>query len=525
VRGHPVGHLRAVHRGQCHRVVDQRHRAGGQHRHAGQTGQARELRPQVLDHHFLVAQHFVHVHGHALRGRAEDDHRQRAPLQLLRLRRGLQQGTGPVERHRLAGDHDVPLRIGLGQFVAVHAAHHLHQVGRHAHREGAGAHHHHLRDRGGQRQHQAEVSTLAGPGLGLDAAAQREHVVADHVHAHASAGQRRHFVRGGQAGQEHQLRGFVVTKRLTGLDQPQGLRLFAQALQVQPGAVVLEAHRHVVELLAQPDVDAAFGRLALGQAHIGRLNAVHHAVAQQVFKGGGHAVEHPAVHFDLATGDVQPHLLAGFLGRLAHHAVQALGNALELHHARAQQVALQLAGLTGLGGQAVFGRFHRALQVALHGGHVVDRLGHHAGELLHAGEAVELQRVEGLVGVARLGQPRLHLRLGLQFQVAQLLAQAVQVAGEFAQRATQGDQFGLHARAGDHHLAGLVDQAVEQFGTHPHGGTRAGGCGHRRLRQAQAAQASRGRWHGCHGGRLGCRHLAHHRRRCGCVGCRHRRLG
>ena len=71
----PAAGLLAVHRRQRHRVVDQHHGARSQHRHAGQAGQARQLRPEVLDHHFLVAQHFVHVHGDALRGAAEDHHR------------------------------------------------------------------------------------------------------------------------------------------------------------------------------------------------------------------------------------------------------------------------------------------------------------------------------------------------------------------------------------------------------------------------------------------------------------------
>ena len=34
-------------------------------------GRRGELRPEVLDHDFLVAQHFVHVQGDALRGAAE----------------------------------------------------------------------------------------------------------------------------------------------------------------------------------------------------------------------------------------------------------------------------------------------------------------------------------------------------------------------------------------------------------------------------------------------------------------------
>ena len=123
------------------------------------------------------------------------------------------------------------------------------------------------------------------------------------------------------------------------------------------------------------------------------------------------------------------HLLAGFLGGQAHHAVQAIGDALELHHARAQQVALQLARLARLRDQVVFGRFHRALQVALHGGHVVDRLGHHARQFLHAREAVELERVEACRRVLGLRSRRDCIcDLGLQLDVAQLAAQAVQVA-------------------------------------------------------------------------------------------------
>jgi hypothetical protein len=84
----------------------------------------------------------------------------------------------------------------------------------------------------------------------------------------------------------------------------------------------------------------------------------------------------------------------------------------------------------GLGNQIVFGTFHGALQVALHRGHVVHRLGHHAGQFLHAREAVELQRVEACGRVLGQRHARLHLRLGLHFDVTQLLTQAIQVAGQ-----------------------------------------------------------------------------------------------
>ena len=166
---------------------------------------------------------------------------------------------------------------------------------------------------------------------------------------------------------------------------------------------------------------------------------MHHTVAQQVLEGGGHPVQHAAVHFDVATRDVETHLLAGFLRSLAHHAVQALGNAFKFHHAGAQQIALQFPGLARLSDQTIFGHFHRSLQVALHRGHVVDRLRHHAGQLLNTGEPVEFQRVKGKLGIAGLCQAGLHLRFGLQLQITQLLPQAVQVAGELFERPAHGE--------------------------------------------------------------------------------------
>ena len=79
-------------------------------------------------------------------------------------------------------------------------------------------------------------------------------------------------------------------------------------------------------------------------------------------------------------------------------------------------------GLGGLGDQVVLGALQRTLQVALHGGHVVDRLGHHARELLNARETVKLQRIKARRTVLGQGQARLHLRLCLHLNVTQLLA-------------------------------------------------------------------------------------------------------
>ena len=254
-------------------------------------------------------------------------------------------------------------------------------------------------------------------------------------------------------------------------------RALADARQVQAAAIITKLHRDVVTGLLHPDTDQADTVLATRGAFGLRLDTMHHAVAHQVLEGRRHALQDAAVDFDRPADDVQPHLLAGLLAGLAHHAVQALGNAVELHHARAQQLALQLTRLARLRGQVVLAALDRPLQAALHRGHVVDRLRHHAGELLHAGEAVEFQWIEVLLRILGQRQARLHLRLGLQLDIAQLRAQAIQVARQLAQQTAQLADLGLQPRTRSRHLAGLQHQAVQQLRAHAH---RLAGGGARR---------------------------------------------
>jgi hypothetical protein len=74
----------------------------------------------------------------------------------------------------------------------------------------------------------------------------------------------------------------------------------------------------------QRDQDRADRILALRHALARLLDAVRHAVAQQVFERGRHPVQHTAVHLDGAAADVQLDLLAGLLGGQADHPVQAV---------------------------------------------------------------------------------------------------------------------------------------------------------------------------------------------------------
>ena len=137
-------------------------------------------------------------------------------------------------------------------------------------------------------------------------------------------------------------------------------------VEVEAGAVVAELDADFVAFVRERDHDRAGRVLARRRARCRRLDAVRDAVAQQVLEGAGHAVEHAAVDFDRAADDVEADLLAGFLRGQADDAVEAVREALELDHARAQQVVLQVARQARLGDQLVFRRLERALQRALH---------------------------------------------------------------------------------------------------------------------------------------------------------------
>ncbi len=108
-------------------------------------------------------------------------------------------------------------------------------------------------------------------------------------------------------------------------------------------------------------------------------------------------------------------------------------------------------------------------QILLDRRNVVDRLGHEAGQFLEAREAVEFQRVEIGFAFRRMGNTRLDLRFGLDFDVAQLAAQTNDVFRQFQQRALQAAHFAFDPGPGDGQLARFIDQTVDQVGTNAQG--------------------------------------------------------
>ena len=402
---------------------------------------------------------------------------------------GLQQGAHPEERQGLAVQTETAAQASRIDFIGRQPAHRLDQRRRHAQVERAATHHHHLRDGGGQRQHQLEAGTVSCVGRCFDAATDGTDLRAHDIHANAATGQLGHLVDSGKTGAVDQLGQFAIAGRLTLGDQPADAGLVSNARQVQTLAVIAHLDADLVARLADRDDHPPRRILAGRSAHRRQFDAVGDAVAQQMLEGAGHSIEHASVDLDRAAFDVQPHLLAGFLGGLTHHALQPFGHTLELDHARSQQIVLQLAGEAALRRQFVLGTLQRFLQSALYSGHVVDRLGEHSGEFLQPRVAIELERVK-LFGRRTGGlHARADLRVGLDLDFMQLTAQAVEVVAQVAERVLHLIDVGGNARAGDAHLASLVDQPVEQRRAHTHG---------------------RGRWRDHRHGRRLCAHAVTH---------------
>ena len=287
--------------------------------------------------------------------------------------------------------------MGFVDGLLRNAAHVLHQVGRYAKADIARAHHHHLGNRCRQRHHHLERGATPLLRCGDDMATQRLYLRAHDVHTDAASRNIRNGCCRGEARRKNQLCRLLHIDSIVQGDEARLHCLLADALQLQTGTVVLKGHCNVVTFLLHLDRNRACHRFVLALALIRSLNTVGHAVSQQVLERRGHPVQHTAVNLNRTTHDVQLDLLAQLFRDLTHDGVQTLGDRIELHHACTQQIALQLSRLAALGNQIILGAFGGALQITLHGTHVIDRLRHHASQFLHAGKTVKLQRVKARI--------------------------------------------------------------------------------------------------------------------------------
>ena len=332
-----------------------------------------------------------------------------------------------------------------------------------------------LRDCQRERDVEAEGGALAGRRVHFDAAAKLADFRLDHIHADTATGNLVHLGCSREARRENQLDQATFVGHFVGTKQSRFNATGADALEIEAGAIVVHGQDDFVAFLGQCQRNFADVGFASGNARFARLQTVGNGVAQQVLQRRANLVQHRTVEFDLAAADFKVGPFAEFLGGLPHNTVETLGLAGEGHHANTHQLLLQLAVHSRLREDGRVGVVQVLEQVLLHGGDVVDRLGHHPGQFLEAGEAVEFERVEAGERFVGNGCARLHLRFGLNLDVAQLAAKPDHVFREVQQRAFETDHFAFDPGAGDGEFACLVNQLVDQVGTNPQRGFLRGG--------------------------------------------------
>ena len=476
---------------ELHRVDDQDDLAVAEHGRARDAGDARELRADVLDHHFLVAGHLVDVDGRPALAGTEQQHRVVAG-RLRVVRAVAEEPRQVVERvavllpRDLAGDVVLEQRLGLGLL------HLLDHRRRQRPQAPARADQHDLRDGERQRQVERERRSLAGTGAHLDAAAQRADLGAHDVHPDAAARDLRDLRRGREAGPEDALDELRVGRLGVRREEPDLQRALAHPREVDAAAVVGELDHHLVAGLAYRERDLARLRLAGRDACGAGLDAVVERVAQQVLERAREFLEDRPVELGLPADDLEVRALVELARGRAQDPVQALGQAAERDRPDREQALLHVARQARLREQ----RGVRVVQVLeqrlLHGRHVVHALRERSRELLEARVAVELERVEALVRLGDRAHPRLDLGFGLDLDLAHLPAQPDHAAGELEQVRLERAQLAFDARTRDRDLAGLVGQPVDQVGTHAQHRARRG-LGLDRLGRRRRGGDGRGR--------------------------------
>jgi hypothetical protein len=151
---------------------------------------------------------------------------------------------------------------------------------------------------------------------------------------------------------------------------------------------------------------------------------VHDGVAHHVLEGRQHALEDLTIQLARAAVDAQFRELADFQRGLPHDAAQALCMLGERHHARAHEAVLQLGRHARLLHEQPLRVLRDVRHELLDAVEVAHGFGERTRELLYRRVAIELERVEILVARVRFVVAEADLCLGLELELAQLLAQA-----------------------------------------------------------------------------------------------------
>src|SRR5882724_122728 len=426
---------------------------------------------EILDDDLFLAEKLVHDHGERLAPGPEGDDRQR-PVGLAP--RDLKHAIEPYEVDALSLDLDRLDAILGPDLLRAHVDRPLH--GRDGNRQGlrSDVHHERVGDGDGQRQSDPEAGAAPRLGLHLDLTAEAADVRAHDVHADATARGGRHRRGGGEAGQEDQVEDVALAEPRQGLgrDEAAAPRRLADGLHVDSSAVVRHLDVDRSALVSGAEVDRALGRLAGAAAHLLGLDAVGDRVSHEVDQRIGHQLDDRGVHLDGLASDLEHDALARRPRAVPDHSHERREESADRHHARAGDLAAQLAAEPLDAAGVLTDDPHQAGQLVLDLREVARDLAHAAGEKVEVVVAVELELVEEIsqrrraglgraaagraggrnqtVGVLRLelGDGLSHARLRERQELAGLLELA-QVAFQAASR--------------DHQLADQVHQRVQSI--------------------------------------------------------------
>ena len=121
------------------------------------------------------------------------------------------------------------------------------------------------------------------------------------------------------------------------------MRFRADAVEIQPRAIVRDLDRDFIALLADRDGDfSRFGFSALDPL-LAAFDAVVERIAKQVLEGTDELLEHRAVQLDLRPANLQIRALVELLRRLAHDPIEPLGQAAERNSANREELLLHVA--------------------------------------------------------------------------------------------------------------------------------------------------------------------------------------
>lgn len=148
---------------------------------------------------------------------------------------------------------------------------------------------------------------------------------------------------GGEARLEDQLVNLRGRQRRPLGHQPLLDGLGEDAIRVQPRAIVGDLDDDVAGFVERAQADRCLGRLAGGDARIGRLHAVIHAVAQHVHQRIVDVLDHAAIELRVLALQRQVDGLARFLAQVPDQPDHLLEGLPDGHHAHGHRVALQVA--------------------------------------------------------------------------------------------------------------------------------------------------------------------------------------